>query len=629
MDCIGCKQPSSSDTCVRFKAVLSELTKGSENGCPRCLFALALVDCIREQLGTTKQLAQITVSPGQTGYAMLAGFNLPGENQTLVDIFTTKGQERNPLGIHRIGRRLPANTRAPETIDALKTWIHECETLHEPCKQRKERSYFHPKRLLDLNNDAVFLREDARPDKYACLSHCWGANAYAIITKTLGRNIHMFTKEGVSWGSLSKTFRDAISVCRSLGIFYLWIDSFCIIQDSAEDWRDQAAQMADIYENAFITIAATWASDGSRGLFANVPLIYRGFPVSGYNDTFARLMIPSIPSQSNRSDPNWPLLNRGWIYQEMRLSPRVVHFCYHEVAWNCQASSRSQSGQNSSVIDDGTASYNDIMPEGPKRDLAELWHHTVNEYSGLLLTYETDRMVALSALTQRMGTMRGNDHGNDRYLVGLWESTLVKDLHWMVVPVEISATPKNWAFPSWSWASVASRVMFMFGYSTKLDAMFVEVEDIQYQAEGPSHLGRFTEAKITLRAPLIDCTHDMTKFVGRILWASKGENWAVTEEIEVSRYVPDYAWDGPAEVPQDFNAGPGWSYIIPTGLLLGKPPTFCGLYVKKRGGNDVFYERLGIVNFTIVGGEQLAQEERVGKVIAAIERFPRRSITLV
>lgn len=48
---------------------------------------------------------------------------------------------------------------------------------------------------------------------------------------------------------MSRTFRDAISVTRSIGLSRIWIDS----------WKTKAAKMADIYANGFVTIAVTSA----------------------------------------------------------------------------------------------------------------------------------------------------------------------------------------------------------------------------------------------------------------------------------------------------------------------------------------------------------------------------------
>jgi hypothetical protein len=67
--------------------------------------------------------------------------------------------------------------------------------------------------------------------------------------------------------TLPQTFKDAIKITATLGIQYLWIDSLCIIQDSEQDWTEQAALMGDIYHNSWCNIAATAALDARDGCF--------------------------------------------------------------------------------------------------------------------------------------------------------------------------------------------------------------------------------------------------------------------------------------------------------------------------------------------------------------------------
>ena len=102
---------------------------------------------------------------------------------------------------------------------------------------------------------------------YAALSHCWGISP---IIKTTKASFDTFTK-CIETEKLSRVFRDAVSVTRGLGLRYLWIDSLCIIQDDAGDWKAEAANMAQVYSRAFVTIAACAASDGSWGLFPKEP----------------------------------------------------------------------------------------------------------------------------------------------------------------------------------------------------------------------------------------------------------------------------------------------------------------------------------------------------------------------
>ncbi|KAH0531283.1 hypothetical protein TsFJ059_000137 [Trichoderma semiorbis] len=65
--------------------------------------------------------------------------------------------------------------------------------------------------------------------------------------------------------SLPKTFQDAVTVTRSLGIPYLWIDSLCIIQEDEKDWESEAARMEEVFSFAYFTIAASRGTSSLSG----------------------------------------------------------------------------------------------------------------------------------------------------------------------------------------------------------------------------------------------------------------------------------------------------------------------------------------------------------------------------
>jgi hypothetical protein len=60
-------------------------------------------------------------------------------------------------------------------------------------------------------------------------------------------------------------YQDAVIMTRALGLRYLWIDSLCIHQDSAEDWAKEGSQMDKIYKCAWVTLVATSASTSEDG----------------------------------------------------------------------------------------------------------------------------------------------------------------------------------------------------------------------------------------------------------------------------------------------------------------------------------------------------------------------------
>jgi hypothetical protein len=133
--------------------------------------------------------------------------------------------------------------------------------------------------------------------------------------ETIGR-----FKTQIPWSHLPKTFRDAIYFIRRLGIEYVWIDSLCIIQDDREDKAREIGQMARVFSNAFLTIAATSASSPSDGLFSTMSSMHIAEELpssvwdpesSEYGHLYARREMPHIW----QLEPEFPLLKRRWVFQ--------------------------------------------------------------------------------------------------------------------------------------------------------------------------------------------------------------------------------------------------------------------------------------------------------------------------
>jgi hypothetical protein len=464
---------------------------------------------------------------------------------------------------------------------------------------------FFPRRVLDLCNDLVILREDVRAQRYACLSHCWGS--ITGIVRTTNATLAEFKVE-IPWSRLTKTFQDAIDICRGLGIFFLWIDSLCIIQDSTVDWKEQAANMGDIYENAFIVVAATKAQDGSSGCYSPTEPEFTATAIPGYQDLYIRQELPKFPArwlEREKAKSSCPLLQRAWCYQEMRLSRRVLHFCAQEVVWECRSKRRSESGCNDEDLDE--RSYASLIyAHVPYWKLAEnparLWYRTIQEYSGLDLTFANDKMAALAALTQRMERLRVDD----QFLAGLWKKTLLLDLLWVVWPSpkrgRTQPRPDVAGAPKWSWPSVHGQVMWESLSTSTLSS--VRIVDIHYVCVGSSHMGDVSEAKITLRAPLIIAGKLLEDFLEtrRMYYERSHADGQITDaippevdapspldEIAVYEFDPDYCIDeafGPGS-PTDINV-----FIIPIGCaIMGSHAGLC----VRRSRDHSTYERFGFV----------------------------------
>ncbi|KAK1527000.1 uncharacterized protein CCOS01_07262 [Colletotrichum costaricense] len=176
----------------------------------------------------------------------------------------------------------------------------------------------------------------------------------------------------------------------------------------------------------------------------------------------------------------------------MRLSRRVLHFCAQEVVWVCRVSQKSESVDNDQ----------DFTSE--------------DEWSGRAYPYvpygileknpkEQDKMAALSGLAEQMQSLRPPE---DRYLVGLWEKTLLSDLLWTQGWSYTAPNSRISRYPSWSWASSPYQVEWSRDFNISLKC--TQVEATKVTTRGPSHMANCIEATITLKAPLLDATPLLT-----------------------------------------------------------------------------------------------------------------------
>jgi hypothetical protein len=271
--------------------------------------------------------------------------------------------------------------------------------------------------------------------------------------------------EGIGISSLPKTFQDAILVTARfrdlLGIRYLWIDSLCIFQDSAADWRYESAIMGEIYQNAFCTLAATAAEDGDGGLF---------FDREPRRTSYCA--IPVVPKRSEMryfycvDHEDWaknvsksPLYRRSWVLQERLLSRRILHFAADKLYWECSGLEASEEFPNG--FPDGFGEgFKKLLPFSGLPKIEELgpltrgsyglWDQIMKVYSAGKLTKGTDRLVALSGIAHKLQKLV---IPNDTYLAGVWKLDLPFELLWDVEEPQTPNFCEDYIAPTWSWAS--------------------------------------------------------------------------------------------------------------------------------------------------------------------------------
>jgi hypothetical protein len=353
-------------------------------------------------------------------------------------------------GIELIQRFVPCDTASASDLKTVQAWMKKCDEEHDCIPEKSVPDL--PSRILDVRDNKVRLYESKavdKPGRYACLSHRWGDPPESMF-RTTEKNFAEH-KDNIPWKSLPRTFRDTVSITRRLGLEFLWIDSLCIIQENRYDFEQQSANMATVYQNAYITFAAT-ASDGPHGglyTHAHDMRPHRtGTPLAvvKYRDGSEREFSARRPFDHNLKAR--PLLSRGWVYQERVLSPRLLHFVGEELVWECGASVDCECGaedlenkfEHPRISNDDDEDHNSYVGHVSSHPYhLRAWMQIVTDYTALSLTEARDIFPALSGIAKVYAAQTG-----DEYIAGLWKSTLVSNLLWYFADEIVDVKAEAW-----------------------------------------------------------------------------------------------------------------------------------------------------------------------------------------
>ena len=183
---------------------------------------------------------------------------------------------------------------------------------------------------------------------------------------TTEETLPSFVNEGIDIKKLPKTLQDAIHTARQLNIPYLWIDSLCIVQDSAEDIAAEITKMPQIYKQAILTINAAAATDCDDGflhpreeVMARIDASFRLLYPLSENEGTETLEILSQPDLDMgiiyicedrycgykvKKFGEEPASKRAWTLQETWLSPRMLIYGSGPLQWQCLTAAHSLGG---------------------------------------------------------------------------------------------------------------------------------------------------------------------------------------------------------------------------------------------------------------------------------------------
>lgn len=365
------------------------------------------------------------------------------------------------------------STGSKENLELASRWFHDCLTHHASCRPLLPDAWL-PTRLLDVGSagnltirlvDNTYLSKESQ---YVALSHRWGTSEGFVLTSD---NKPML-EGGVCLTEVPETVRDAVAVTRALGLRYLWIDSMCIVQNDQGDWHQEAITMSKVYGLATCTIAATNSGFDNTGYFTTrnqyrfrpcrVP---NPFKMNSRYEFYIRSQYLSRIHARDVKDSLW--YNRGWVFQERTLSPRLLIFSQTQIMWACehlQAAETWPRGKTSENHIDQFESFeveksrfHELLDNsnGVIREHSAWWTFLQDYVKSAKLKFLSDRLVAIQGIATLVQTLTGQN-----YCGGFWlNDDLPSSLVWTVnTPME--TRPVEYRAPSWSWAAADGPINF-------------------------------------------------------------------------------------------------------------------------------------------------------------------------
>ncbi|KAI9150807.1 hypothetical protein HJFPF1_10584 [Paramyrothecium foliicola] len=385
-----------------------------------------------------------------------------------------------------------SNPVSDKVIQRIVQWITMCISAHKnTCSADDHFDCYEqgsvPTRLLWIGEGDLRLvlpRDREHPPgirfPYAAFSYCWGDHVPLKTEKaTLTDRMR-----GIPMDALPAAFKDVVTIARALGIGYIWIDALCIVQDDAEDWRKEAAKMADVYRKAVFTIVAASSTSASESFLESRPeTVAKGnsikFPFSSqrYPNISGYYFVSSCKDKENHG--GWKALDeldrtrwatRAWTFQEQYLSRRLIIFGPSMTQFHCR---------EWSLREDSIALFRRELSDAPMfsrddhADCSEhehensyaVWYQLIEQFSTRQATFRSDRLPSIQGVASEMANYLVQHGESGEYFAGLWKGDMRQGLAWQPHPsherAKDSRPSDGYIAPSWSWASYFGPVKFI------------------------------------------------------------------------------------------------------------------------------------------------------------------------
>lgn len=513
---------------------------------------------------------------------------------------------------------------------------------HKTCPQ--PTILFLPTRVIDCDNPRkprlLITTELSSRAQYATLSYVWGEKQPH---RTTSNNLKEY-EFGINPKFIPATIWDAIRVTRFLGLRYLWVDSFCIIQDSDSDKAAEISKIQIYFRDSYITIIAASAGRVSQGFLqqtssntspvTTLPYVIDDnttgtMSVYSYEDIYPHYKDPDTDVMHQHQDPT---TTRAWCLEERVLSPRRLIFRVHALRYECHKTSININGSLIGGMDNDSLRYITgqyeychpaqlpIFGDGSSTGTPEIaetirldWHYFITQYTQRIITRSKDKLLAFGGIAEHFHQLWTRLGVETQYAAGVWTHQLVTDLLWERYAHDergVQSLPYLFRAPSWSWAAIDNSVVFELSEEKAYFSVQCGIEKCEVGLKERSYpYGEVTTGMLVLRNCWIldgfswKCDYDLRKYRLKIPTEDDGEvELEKLESDDTSKIIYDSAefW-AKKEVPtlmaylafveqSDNQEMYGWRHY---GLALALTP----LSDTSQTG-VVYYRRIGIVKMT-------------------------------
>ncbi|RKL32403.1 hypothetical protein BFJ70_g9156 [Fusarium oxysporum] len=332
-----------------------------------------------------------------------------------------------------------------------RTWLDFCRSNHSHTKCASSGPPIRGLKLVDCQDNQVVFVDDLNVEalEYVTLSYVRGSP----------------TDEEWDHNGLPEVLppllTDAISVTKSLGFRYLWIDRFCFPQYNAHERRRQLEKMGEIYARSALTIIVA----AGQGVQDGIPGISMAREEQLSLQTEAGCFTTSL-TRPDVEVANSKWASRGWTYQEGLLSRRRLVFTPSQIYFQCQTfhchESISFPLQTKPALNLGR-----MFPDNGAGGRTGDYRNIVSGYVSREFSFPEDRLDAFRGILDKyaqmdnaLETVLGLPLFHEKDFKNMPSPTrtdrLAVGLGWLYDPpgnADISTHPLQLQgpFPSWSW----------------------------------------------------------------------------------------------------------------------------------------------------------------------------------